>query len=85
LSREIATVVGGFAEALALARGSDLIAVVPERYTQTLRQGLFSFALPVKLAELTISLLWHPRLDADPAHRWLRCVVKEVCGAPLRS
>ncbi|MGX8008302.1 LysR family transcriptional regulator [Mesorhizobium sp. ORM8.1] len=85
LSREIATVVGGFAEALALARGSDLIAVVPERYTQTLRHGLFSFALPVKLAELTISLLWHPRLDADPAHRWLRGVVKEVCGTPLRS
>ncbi len=82
LSREIATVVGGFAEALALARGSDLIATVPERYTQTLRQEMFSFALPVKLAELTISLLWHPRLDADPAHRWLRGVVKEVCGAP---
>lgn len=83
LSREIATVVGGFAEALALARDSDLIATVPERYTQALRQGLFSFALPVKLAELTISLLWHPRLDADPAHRWLRGVVREVCGARL--
>jgi DNA-binding transcriptional LysR family regulator len=81
LSREIATVVGGFAEALALARGSDLIATVPERYTRTLRQGLFTFTLPVKLADLTISLLWHPRLDADPAHRWLRGVVKEVCGA----
>ncbi|RWF42977.1 MAG: LysR family transcriptional regulator, partial [Mesorhizobium sp.] len=72
--------VGGFAEALALARGSDLIATVPERYTGTLREGLFTFSLPVKLAPLTISLLWHPRLDADPAHRWLRGLVKEVCG-----
>ena len=80
LSRTIATVVGGFAEALALARGSDLIATVPERYTGALRDGLFTFALPVKLAPLTISLLWHPRLDADPAHRWLRELVKEVCG-----
>lgn len=80
LTRTIATVVGGFAEALALARGSDLIATVPERYTGTLREGLFTFALPVKLAPLTISLLWHPRLDADPAHRWLRGLVKEVCG-----
>ncbi|MDX8527518.1 LysR family transcriptional regulator [Mesorhizobium sp. MSK_1335] len=82
LTRTIATVVGGFAEALALARGSDLIATVPERYTGTLREGLFTFALPVKLAALTISLLWHPRLDADPAHRWLRGLVKEVCGLP---
>ncbi|RUY02651.1 LysR family transcriptional regulator, partial [Mesorhizobium sp. M2A.F.Ca.ET.040.01.1.1] len=80
LTRTIATVVGGFAEALALARGSDLIATVPERYTGTLREGLFTFSLPVKLAPLTISLLWHPRLDADPAHRWLRGLVKEVCG-----
>jgi DNA-binding transcriptional LysR family regulator len=79
LTRKVATVVGGFAEALALARGSDLIATVPERYTGTLRGGLFTFTLPVKLAALTISLLWHPRLEADPAHRWLRGLVKEVC------
>ncbi|MBZ9882809.1 LysR family transcriptional regulator [Mesorhizobium sp. CA10] len=79
LTRTVATVVGGFAEALALARGSDLIATVPERYTGTLREGLFTFTLPVKLAALTVSLLWHPRLDADPAHRWLRGLVKEVC------
>jgi DNA-binding transcriptional LysR family regulator len=80
LTRTIATMVGGFAEALALARGSDLIATVPERYTGTLRDGLFSFALPVRLTPLTISLLWHPRLDADPAHRWLRGLVRDVCG-----
>jgi DNA-binding transcriptional LysR family regulator len=72
LAREIVTVVGGFSEALALARGSDLIASVPERYTGNLRDGLFSFPLPVPLAEITISLLWHPRQDADPGHRWLR-------------
>jgi hypothetical protein len=23
--------------------------------------------------------MWHPRLDRDPAHRWLRGVVLEVC------
>jgi DNA-binding transcriptional LysR family regulator len=33
------------------------------------------------MSEITISLLWHPRLDADPAHRWLRGRVKEVCAA----
>jgi len=27
-----------------------------------------------------VSLLWHPRLDADPAHRWLRACVREVCA-----
>lgn len=79
LRRDIAVVVGSFAEALALARGSDLIASVPERSTQALRDGLHSFVLPAAPPELTISLLWHPRMDADLAHRWLRGCVLEVC------
>jgi DNA-binding transcriptional LysR family regulator len=80
LTREVVTTVGGFAAALALARGSDLVATVPERHTGNLRSGLHSFRLPLALPEFTVSLLWHPRLDADPAHRWLRGCVREVCG-----
>jgi DNA-binding transcriptional LysR family regulator len=77
--REIMTIVGGFATALALARGSDLIASVPERHTGNLRAGMHSFPLPIPTPKITVSLLWHPRLDADPAHRWLRGCVRAVC------
>ena len=80
LERKIVTIVSGFSTALALARGSDLIASVPERHTGNLRAGMHSFPLPVAAPELTISLLWHPRLDADPAHRWLRERVRDACG-----
>jgi DNA-binding transcriptional LysR family regulator len=83
LKREIVTVVAGFSEALAMARASDLIASVPERYTGNLRDGMFSFPLPVSLPEVTVSLLWHPRLDADPAHRWLRGCVRDICAKQL--
>lgn len=79
LTREVATTVAGFAEALALARNSDLVATVPERHTDALRGDLFSFPLPVPVPEITVSLLWHPRMNADPAHRWLRGCVREVC------
>jgi DNA-binding transcriptional LysR family regulator len=78
--REIVTIVAGFSTALALARGTDLIASVPERHTGGLRDGMHSFALPFPTPEITVSLLWHPRMDADPAHRWLRGCVREVCG-----
>ena len=78
LDREVVTIVDSFSAALALARGSDLVASVPERHTGTLRAGMQGFALPVVLPEFTISLLWHPRLDADPAHKWLRNCVLEV-------
>lgn len=80
-ARKIVTIVGGFSTALALARASDLIASVPERHTGNLRAGMHSFALPVATPEITVSLLWHPRLDADPAHRWLRGHVRDVCAA----
>ncbi|WP_158823952.1 hypothetical protein [Granulicella sp. S156] len=28
---------------------------------------------------ITVSQMWHPRLDADPAHRWLRGIVLATC------
>jgi len=32
------------------------------------------------MPEITVSLLWHPRMDADPAHRWLRRCVRDACA-----
>lgn len=81
LTREIATIVSGFQTALALARTSELIATVPERHTGNLRSGMHSFPLPIPMPEFTVSLLWHPRFHADPAHRWLRELVLDSCAA----
>ncbi len=81
--RDIATSVSGFSAALALARGSDLIATVPERHTGGLRAGMHTFALPFAMSPITVSMLWHPRMDADAAHRWLRgCMLEAVQAAP---
>jgi DNA-binding transcriptional LysR family regulator len=82
LERRIVTSVGGFATAIALARASDLIATVPERHTGNLRAGMSSFPLPFPVPALTVSMIWHPRMHADPAHRWLRASVREVCAPP---
>ena len=81
LERQIVTIVGGFSTALALARASDLIASVPERHTGNLRAGMHGFPLPFSMPEFTVSMLWHPRLDADLAHRWLRGCVRDACAA----
>ena len=80
LQRQIATTVGGFAAALALVRATDWVACVHERHTGVLYAGMHSFALPVPIPQFTVSLLWHPRLDGDPAHRWLRGCVRGVCA-----
>lgn len=80
LERDVATVVGGFATAIALARSTELIATVPERHTAGLRGGMYSFPLPFSEPKLTVSMLWHPRMDGDLAHRWLRERVRAVCA-----
>jgi len=85
LDRQIVTTVDGFAAALALAKGSDLVATVPERHTVGLRGDMVSFDLPVETEEFTISLLWHPRMEGDVAHKWLRQVVREACDSVLKD
>lgn len=83
-ARHIATIAGGNSMALALARETDLIATVPDRHTATLREGMRSVALPFAMAPFTVSMLWHPRMDGDAAHRWLRGCVRQACetGVP---
>jgi DNA-binding transcriptional LysR family regulator len=81
LQRRIVTIVGGYSAALALARASDMVATVHENHTGAMFAGMFSVPIPLSLAPFTVSLLWHPRLDGDPAHRWLRGCVREVCAS----
>ena len=47
--------------------------------------ALASFALPVPTPEIAVSQIWHPRFDADPAHRWLRGLVFTDCRAGLAA
>ncbi|WP_145598661.1 LysR family transcriptional regulator [Yersinia alsatica] len=79
LERNRATYVDSISTALALVKDSDLVATVPAQHTLNLRRGMFSFPLPITSPSITISMLWHPRMDADPAHRWLRQCVLDVC------
>ena len=82
LKREIAVTVGGFSAALALARASGVVATVHERHTGSLFAGMHSFPVPLSIPTFTVSLLWHPRSHADPAHRWLRGCVLDACAQP---
>ena len=86
LGRAIRVVVPGYPDAMRIARHSDLIALVPRSCLgnslasdHAATSGLEGFELPVSTPEIMISAMWHPRMDADPAHRWLRDTVTSVC------
>ena len=82
LTRRVVAMVPSFPSAIAIVARSDLLSLAPESYLRTItayRSGLRMFPLPVETAEITVSLMWHPRMDADPGHRWLRGVIIETC------
>ena len=87
MQRKIAAIVPGFSAAIAVAQCSDLIAQVPASWFAGLQRrfgdrALQGFALPVKTPPITVSQMWHPRMEVDPAHRWLRQQVLSVCQTP---
>jgi DNA-binding transcriptional LysR family regulator len=87
LSRTVVVVVPSFRAALAVASVSDLVALVTSSFFNATQRHrvksdlavVRSFPLPVRTEAITVSQMWHPRLDADPAHRWLRGLVLTTC------
>ncbi|WP_374585567.1 LysR family transcriptional regulator [Ideonella dechloratans] len=78
LSRTVAAMVPSFRAALSIAAVTDLVALVPASFFAR-QEALVSFALPVNTEPIVISQMWHPRLERDPGHRWLRGLVLAVC------
>ncbi|MNG74089.1 hypothetical protein D3C81_2157680 [compost metagenome] len=63
-----------------LTMKSDFILPLPRHVLQ----GVSGIGLPLEEIELPLALesvfivqAWHPRLDRDPAHQWLRQTIKQ--------
>jgi DNA-binding transcriptional LysR family regulator len=72
-----------------LVTRSDLVATVPALLLGLDRERLplARHTPPIPIEPTTGSLVWHERTHHDPAHRWLRHVVREACrelSAPRR-
>lgn len=73
-----------FAAAVSAVPHTDLIATVPRRIAQPQADaGLVTIVgAPKEIEPIPYVMAWHPRLTDDPAHVWLRSVVRES-GAGL--
>ncbi|HUB14999.1 MAG TPA: LysR family transcriptional regulator [Acetobacteraceae bacterium] len=58
--------------------GSAALAVVPRRVAMDIAKfrPLTVRPLPFASPHVSLSLIWHRRLDHDPAHRWLRATLR---------
>ncbi|MFD9702688.1 LysR family transcriptional regulator [Lentzea sp. NPDC059081] len=71
LRRHVAAVVPFFSAAAQLVASSDYVGLVPQRLAAQ-HPSLRSFPIGLPLPEVDARMVWHARLDADPAQRWLR-------------
>lgn len=79
-SRRVAGTVPTVSTALLVVRETDLMGFAAERLHRPLveRLGLVRIPIPLPMPPLRLSLAWHARYDADPAHAWLRRCVRET-------
>ncbi|MGC4075882.1 MAG: LysR family transcriptional regulator [Rubrivivax sp.] len=88
LRRHVALVVPSPYSALFTLQDSDLLLPLPRLLARSaLAAGLRIrlFELPMPLQTVLLTQAWHPRLDDDPAHRWLRQTIHAFCSEEQAS
>ena len=55
-----------------LLQADDLVALVPSRLLRGRHDQLIVLKPPVEVPGIDMIAVWHPRVDKDVAHRWLR-------------
>lgn len=80
LKRRVALRISNFLVAPVVVRDTDFVSTMPKRMALKLARpyGLQLLPPPIELPRFGLSLIWHPRLEHDPAQRWLRELVTRV-------
>ncbi|GAA3859548.1 LysR family transcriptional regulator [Celeribacter arenosi] len=79
-SRHIAATLPTFNAVAQLVAGSDIIGVIPSQMARVrARAGLVTrHPQVIDIGTNELRMLWHRRMTTNPAHRWLRGVVREL-------
>jgi DNA-binding transcriptional LysR family regulator len=83
LTRRIVRSVPQLLAAFDLVASSDCILTVSARMAavHAPRFGLDVIDPPLPLPDFEVRQVWHPRVDSDPAHRWLRRSILQAANA----
>ncbi|MGZ3422289.1 MAG: LysR family transcriptional regulator [Polyangiales bacterium] len=87
LSRHVVRYLPFYLLALDFVARSDCAVTMSERLARmhAERFGLEVHKPPIELEGYTIAQVWHPRLDADPAHVWFRKTVATAAKAMRKA
>jgi DNA-binding transcriptional LysR family regulator len=83
LTRRVALRVPHFIAGAMLVADSDMILTLPGRLARRLAEKLpvALLDLPLEVASLSPSMIWHERCHGDPAHVWVRQQLVDIVAA----
>jgi DNA-binding transcriptional LysR family regulator len=86
LSRRSSIQVPHFASVPFMVACSDLIATVPERIARRFKKSLKLQVMPVPISmpPFRLTMLWHERIHADPAHVWMRRLISDAAAKLIK-
>jgi DNA-binding transcriptional LysR family regulator len=81
-SRDVSLRVSHFLNVPSLVASTDLVAALSRRVAEPFARmlPLRLFEPPLQLSAGRVGMVWHESFEDDPAHRWLRGLVAEVCA-----
>jgi DNA-binding transcriptional LysR family regulator len=81
-TRRVALTVPYHSAAVLAVPGTPLVATLPERMLATAAHdpAVRIVGAPAEIDTMPYLMVWHPRLDDDPAQRWLRDLVRVVAA-----
>jgi DNA-binding transcriptional LysR family regulator len=82
LQRKVRYSVPNFLLLPEILQTDDLVAVVPSRLLRDNNRRLVVLKPPVDVPGFDVIAVWHPRVDKDTAHRWLRSRLVEIAKTP---
>jgi DNA-binding transcriptional LysR family regulator len=80
LARHVALRVQSFVTAPFVVAESDLVLTAPTLLVRTFARhaGLRVLTPPLSIPRFSVYLFWHPRVERDPAHAWLRARLSDA-------
>ena len=81
--RQIAIHVPYFETAVRCVQGTKLIATIPRKFVEAMQLSATIKFLrpPPEVAGFRYVMTWHPRLNTDAAHTWLRATMRRIGAA----
>ncbi len=81
--RQVGVSVQSYALAPMVLASTDLVCTLPRRFLQRFEPMLDLVNTPLDLAPFEMIMFWHPRMNADAAHIWLRQQILQSTRAGL--